>query len=83
MSEATIQPYINRTFDLERERDEARAHAAFARSEGVGLRALLRECQSHILAAGHLSPRCEYHGVCRCDRDDLLQRIDAALGDGE
>lgn len=47
-------------------------------------RALLPECRAHIAAAGHLPARCEYSGPCEinaCGRDDLLQRIDAALGE--
>lgn len=45
-------------------------------------RALLSECRAHIEDAGHLSACCEYSGICEinaCGRDDLLQRIDAAL----
>lgn len=52
-----------------------------ARAESEARGELLRACRDHIWAAGHLSPRCEYHGECRCDMDDLLQRIDDALGE--
>ena len=51
------------------------------KSEVETLKDVLRESRSHVLDAGHLSPRCEYHGECRCGRDDLLQRIEAVLGE--
>jgi hypothetical protein len=57
---------------------------AASRAENERLRELVRECRAHIKDAGHLSPSCEHFGVCElnaCGMDDLLQRIEAELGE--
>jgi hypothetical protein len=50
------------------------------RSENDRLRALVRESKD-FMKDEHQSPRCDYFKVCHCGLDDLMQRLDAALGE--
>lgn len=65
--------------ELGTERDLLRSRVLELETARRDRNAVLTECRDHILCAGHLSPRCEYHGVCRCDMEALVRRIDHLL----